>query len=132
MSLKERIKRFLLGSAGGAIIAFLLYIGLIEIGVLYVVSAGSGKIVGFGLNFIVQKRWAFKNKDNYKKQITYAIYLFLALFLSTLIGLEILVEYVGLGHKVAYLVVKLILAVPDYLGHAMIFKDEVISDEPGA
>lgn len=109
--------RFLVGGAGGLSAYYITLYVLTEYGnVWYVTSAMIGFVLNYTINFIVQKRWTFQNKNisnNHREYMQYGA-MALGLFISNALLLFVCVEYGRFRYLIAQVMITTVLTIMSF------------------
>jgi len=119
------IMRFCIGGGMGLGVYYVALYVLTEFANLwYPISAIIGSIFNYGISFLFQKYWTFKNKDSamIPKQVTFYFLMSVSLTFANSILLYLLVEYANLKYLIAQVIITVILSVISYLVTKRIFK----------
>ncbi len=119
-----RIIRFLsAGGLGVSLYYLILYTFTDLFGMWYIASAIIASLVNWASNFVLQKYWTFQNKDARDirwQAVSYAV-MAAVLFVSNLLLLYALVEYVHIWYLGAQVIVTVVLTVASYFVTRRIF-----------
>lgn len=117
--------RFCVAGAAGVIAYYGALYGLTEyLGVWYVASAVIGFILNTGLNFTLQKLWAFQNKET--QMVGRQLALYVAMTVSFLIGnttlLYLMVQYLHMWYIGAQMILTVVISILSFIISGRIFK----------
>lgn len=116
--------RFMAAGIPGVILYYLILYFLTDIiGVWYMVSAVIASFFNYGSNFILQKFWAFENKNTktIKDQAFKYTVMVVSLFVANLLILYIFVDYFHFWYLSAQIVATIIVTIISYLISRRIF-----------
>lgn len=123
-----QLMRFLIaGGVSTVVVYFPLLYALTEFaGVWYGVSAAIAAIVSNGLNFVLQKRWTFKNKDRGKTYDQAKLYILLKIGLTAIgwAALYVFVEYFGQPYFRTAIIIAIPISAISFLASRKIFKSK--------
>lgn len=129
---KERVKkilrfmRFAVGGGTALVMYYIILYVLTEfVDVWYVVSSAIAGILSFGINFILQKFWTFRNHDkrSMPKQVAWYAVMKLCLLVAGTALLYWLVEYLHLRYLIASAILTVFFSIVSYIITHKIFAD---------
>jgi len=120
----SQVMRFLSAGGLGVLLYYLtLYILTDIAGVWYMASAVVASIVNYSANFVLQKYWAFENKDakNIHRQAGKYALMVMSLFAANLLLLYLLVEYAHIQYLIAQVIATIPLTITSYFATRAVF-----------
>lgn len=119
-----RIMRFLAGGGIGVSAYYITLYSLTEFtGMWYVASSIIGSILNYGINFILQKFWVFRNRNtrDISRQIVIYFLAQIGFFLTNILLLYLLVEHTHIHYLVAQLILTVLLTIASFVITKKIF-----------
>lgn len=121
----QQITRFLAGGAVGGTLNYIIFFWLDALGIWYQAANFVGFIVGTGVNFFIQKHWAFKNKEKeYGKQISFFVIAKIIILLTYSYSLYFWIEIIQTNKILAQIWSTLLITVISFLLTKKIFKQK--------
>ena len=129
------LKYFIAGGAVYVTNVGLLYVLTDLFHLWYLMSSGCAYVIAFIVSFVLQKFWAFNNKDLsvWKKQLGSSFALSLANFMLNMVSMFILVEYADINYLYAQVIISGMIAVISFFVYQyIIFRPIKYSGFPGS
>ena len=101
-----------------------VFLSLLILNVHYLLASAANFLAYLCINFVLNKRWAFKSNSDTKKQAFAHTSLHLGNQLFIMIGLFVLVEQVGLGPAWAQVCMQVLAAIAVFMITPVIFTDK--------
>lgn len=121
----SRVLRFIISGGLAAVVNILmLYILTEYAGIWYVISAGLSFIAAFGVSFVLQKYWAFRNRRMQGTQTQMAFHLTTALLNLCLnvVLIYVLVEFAGVWYIFAQIIAAILIAFESFFAFRWIYR----------
>jgi putative flippase GtrA len=106
--------RFIVVGLSNTAISFVVYTGLLSIGVVYWIAGGLGFAAGAINGYLLNRRWTFASPDSWRARIRYVV-VQLGGLLGTAALLWLLISSAHIGHLGAYGVVIPVVTVTTFL-----------------
>ena len=119
----SRVRMLLVGGVS-LVIAYISFIILISIGVHYLAASIANFLVYLGVNFTLNKTWAFKSKGDTKKQAVAHTSLHLGNQLLIMAGLWMLVEKFGVPAAWSQAIMQDVVTIVVFIATPIIFKNK--------
>lgn len=119
------IKFVFSGGLAALVTVVTLYFFTDIVGLWYVASSVIGFLAGFGISFILQKFWTFRDHstDKIKSQTFFYFITIVCNLIINTYGIYVFVHYLGLFYIVAQIIVGLLIACVSYFIYGkLIFK----------
>ena len=119
------------GGTAAAVNLLLLYIFTEFFHIWYVISASLAFLIAFGVSFILQKFWTFK--DGSLRRVRLQLVLYFAIALANLAInaalIYLLVEFARLYHILAQIITNALIALESFFVYRnLIFKEQFVSE----
>jgi len=101
-----------------------VFLSLLMLNVHYLLASVANFVTYLCINFVLNKRWAFKSSGDTKKQAVAHTSLHLGNQLFIMIGLFVLVEYASLGAAWAQVCMQVLAALAVFMITPVIFTDK--------
>jgi putative flippase GtrA len=112
----RQFSRFITVGASNTAISFVIYTGLLSIGVVYWLSGAIGFAAGAINGYLLNRRWTFGSPDSWRARIEYFVVQLGGLF-GTAVFLWVLVSSVPIGRVGAFGVVIPVVTVATFLAN---------------
>lgn len=119
----SRVRMVIVGALS-VILAYATFLVLIEMGVHYQIASVSNFVVYWVMSFILNRLWAFKSSGNMRKQAFAHMSLHLGNQLMIMVGLYILIEWVGINAVWSQLIMQGLATMTVFLVTPIIFKSK--------
>lgn len=116
-----RVRMMLVGGVS-LVVAYSSFLILINIEVHYLIASVINFLVYLGINFTLNKKWAFKSKGNIKKQVMAYTSLHLINQLLVMVGLWVLVEEAEISAAWSLVLMQILVTVVVLFVTPIIFK----------
>jgi putative flippase GtrA len=110
-SLKRKFLLFLVVGCLNTVFSYLIYAGLLFMGVSYSLAILGAYILGIGFNFRTTGRWVFKNRDNRPLALFIAVYI--GMYLLSVLSVKGLL-LLSVNKYIAGMIITLPMAVGSY------------------
>lgn len=110
----RQFSRFVTVGLSNTAISFIIYVGLLSVGVVYWLSGAIGFAAGAINGYLLNRRWTFASPDSWRTRIRYVVVQLAGLF-GTAALLWVLVSPVPIGRVGAYGVVIPVVTVTTFL-----------------
>ncbi len=120
----RQVMRFCIGGAAGVIASYIALYCLTEyLKIWYIVSAVIGFIVNRGLNFYIQRRWTFQNKDSESapKQLVQYFTMAACFLIGNTALMYCLVNYLHLWYMGAQVILTIFFTILSFIISRRIF-----------
>jgi putative flippase GtrA len=115
-SVAQQFSKFVTVGLSNTAIGFVIYIGLLEIGVAYWLSGGIGFAAGAINGYLLNRHWTFASPDSWCGRVRYALVQLGGLF-ATAGLLWVFVSSVPIGRVLAYAAVIPVVTVATFLAN---------------
>jgi putative flippase GtrA len=115
-SVTQQFGRFVIVGLSNTAVSFVIYIGLLGLGVAYWLSGGIGFAAGAINGYLLNRRWTFASPDSWRARIRYVLVQLAGLF-GTAGLLWVFVSSVPIGRVPAYAVVLPVVTVATFLAN---------------
>lgn len=115
--ISQRLVRYLISGGTGAAVDFGLLFALTDwLGLWYLASAVIAFVVAFGVSFVLQKLWTFRDRatDRVKRQLAFYLAVALANLVLNTALVFVFVEYAGLYYLFAQFLAAGLIAVSSF------------------
>jgi putative flippase GtrA len=111
-----QFSRFVTVGVSNTAISFVIYVGLLGVGVVYWISGAIGFAAGATSGYLLNRRWTFASPDTWQGRIRY-VEVQVGGFLGTAGLLGVLVSWISIGRVAAYAAVIPVVTVATFLAN---------------
>lgn len=112
-----------IAGAVSLVLAYLVFLSLIAVGIHYLIASIGNFLTYLGVNFFLNKTWAFRSKGNCKREALAHTSLHLGNQILIMVGLYILVEQLSVPAEWSQIIMQALVTLTVFILTPIIFKN---------